>query len=227
MMDNFENLYTHVKIHITEALMSCADKKDLMYLSISDLMHDVTSAVVDDLVSFSEKDPASGHNPHLILESYTSFMAILHYRIAHSIEQKSHLKNTFLAAHLSKRGKLLSGAEIHSRCKIGKRFVLDHGIGTVIGETAILGDDCYVLGGVTLGAKGICKNPASPRHPIIGHRVQIGAGTSILGRVTIGDDVFIGSNCIISKDIPNNSNVSVKSNLKITQKIDTAGKLHA
>jgi len=123
----------------------------------------------------------------------------------------------FLPAILSKRGKFLSGAEIHFRSNIGNRFVIDHGFGTVIGETSVIGDDCYILGGVILGATGICDNPDEPRHPVIGSRVQIGAGTSIFGRVYIGDDVFIGSKCIVTWNIPEGSEVKLRTSIQVTK----------
>ena len=83
--------------------------------------------------------------------------------------------------------------------------MLDHAVGTVIGETCVIGDDAYILGGVTLGAAGIANNPATARHPRLGDRVQVGAFARILGRVTIGDDVFIGPHCTITQDVPANT----------------------
>ncbi|WP_424804682.1 serine O-acetyltransferase, partial [Pseudomonas viridiflava] len=91
-----------------------------------------------------------------------------------------------LAASISRRGKMLSGAEIDFRSRIGSRFVIDHGVGTVIGETTVIGNDCYILGGVTLGARGISSNGAVPRHPRIGNHVQIGAFANVLGNVSVG-----------------------------------------
>jgi len=78
-----------------------------------------------------------------------------------------------------------------------------------------LGNDCYILGSVTLGAKGISQNPDEPRHPIVGDRVQIGAGASIFGRVRIGNDVFIGSNCMITQNIPDGAKVKIQSTVQV------------
>ncbi|MFC0691025.1 serine O-acetyltransferase [Paraburkholderia humisilvae] len=108
----------------------------------------------------------------------------------------------------------------NSRCTIGKRFILDHGVGTVVGETAVIGDDCYILGGVTLGAVGIAGNPPGKRHPVLGDRVEVGAFTRILGRVEIGDEVFIGPHCVITQDVPSGSIVTVRTSVQITRGIE-------
>gem|GEM_PF-574026 len=213
-----DDLYQNVEFYILEALMECANKKDYLNLLSANSVSHVAPIIIDDLLSFAKKDPAAKLNPLFILKSYTSFSAVLHYRVAHWIYQykeKEYIDN-LLPALLSKRGKLLSGAEIHFRSQIGNRFILDHGFGTVIGETSVLGDDCYILGGVTLGAKGISQNPDEPRHPIIGDRVQIGSGSSIFGRVKIGNDVFIGSNCIITQNISDGAKVKIQSKIQIT-----------
>jgi serine O-acetyltransferase len=184
-----------------------------------------TTAVEDctlDLHAFVAKDPASRGCTLSVAHGASSYRAVTHYRLAHALlgansdlctarELQTH------AALISCRGKLLSGAEIHPRCVIGKRFVLDHGWGTVIGETAIIGDDCYILGGVTLGAAGIAFNPSGKRHPTLGNRVQIGAYTCIFGDVTIGDDVFIGPHCMIAQNVASGSRVTLKSELQTTR----------
>jgi serine O-acetyltransferase len=93
------------------------------------------------------------------------------------------------------------GAEIHFRSRIGARFIIDHGMGTVIGETSTIGDDCYVLGGVTW-APAVSVTTFEPRHPTLGNRVQIGAFASVLGAIHVGDGAFIGPGCIVTKDVP-------------------------
>jgi serine O-acetyltransferase len=92
-------------------------------------------------------------------------------------------------------------------------------VGTVFGETAKIGDDCYILGGVTLGACGISNNINGKRHPTIGNRVQVGAFSRIFGTVNIGDDVFIGPHCTITEDISENSRVILRTSLQVTKKI--------
>jgi serine O-acetyltransferase len=176
-----------------------------------------------DLDAFARKDPASHGSMEAIALGYTSYKAVAHYRLAHamiSMVPASDAERSELDASvflISSRGKLMSGAEIHARCQIGRRFVLDHGCGTVIGETAVLGDDCYVLGGVTLGAAGIAGNAPGKRHPTLGNRVQVGAFSRIFGCVEIGDDVFIGPHCVIKEDIAAGSIVTLKTQLQITR----------
>ena len=101
----------------------------------------------------------------------------------------------------------MTGVEIHPGATIGPHFVIDHGFGTVIGETAFVGSDCYFLQGVILGSLGISSNPLGKRHPTIGNRVEIGAFSKILGPVSIGDDVKISPGCLVNFDVDSNSRV--------------------
>ena len=204
---------------IIAALLECSSIEEFSHIKKTSMLENVTEQVYEDLLAFSRKDPAAYFDPIFIAKTYTSFAAIMHYRLANWIY--IHSKNTHpsfeqcLAAIISRRGKLLSGAEINFRSTIGARFIIDHGVGTVIGETAIIGDDCYLLGGVTLGARGISSNPSVLRHPKVGNRVQIGAFASVLGAVNIGDDVLIGPGCIVTHDIPSGARVQVKSALQV------------
>ena len=101
---------------------------------------------------------------------------------------------------LSNWAKLWTSIEIHPGAEIGKRFVIDHGVGVVIGETAIIGDDVLIYHGVTLGGKTL--DPVK-RHPTVGDRVIIGAGAKLIGAITIGDDCAVGANAVVTKDMPN------------------------
>ena len=98
----------------------------------------------------------------------------------------------------------MTGIEIHPGAKIGKGLFIDHGIGVVIGETSIIGDNVLLYQGVTLGGTGLEKGK---RHPTIGNNVVIGAGAKILGNITIGDNSYIGANAVVIKDVPSNSTV--------------------
>lgn len=95
-----------------------------------------------------------------------------------------------------------TGTEIHPEAVIGRRFVIDHGWGTVIGQTAKIGDDCYLLNDVTLGGRAVANAPDGKRHPTIGDRVQICARAKVFGPVVVGDDCFIGPDVTISTDLP-------------------------
>jgi len=101
---------------------------------------------------------------------------------------------------LSNWAKLWTSIEIHPGAVIGKRFVIDHGVGVVIGETAIIGDDVLIYHGVTMGGKTL--DPVK-RHPTVGDRVIIGAGAKLIGAITIGNDCAVGANAVVTKDMPN------------------------
>lgn len=205
------------------ALMECCSPRFVDKTICHPCFGNATREAGDDLDAFARKDPASLGSMEAIALGYTSYKAVAHYRLVHamaSMVPASDAERAELDASvflISSRGKLMSGAEIHPRCQIGKRFVLDHGWGTVIGETAVLGDDCYVLGGVTLGAVGIAGNASGKRHPTLGNRVQVGAFSRIFGRIEIGDDVFIGPHCVVKEDVAAGSIVTLKTQLQITR----------
>jgi serine O-acetyltransferase len=210
-----------ITAQLRAALWDCCPPDYVRGVERTPLLDDTAAELIEDATAFARKDPASGGDSLRIIQTFTSFKAILHYRFAHKLdryfkEDEFDCRDLPLYASLiSSRGKLLSGAELHHRCQIGKRFILDHGVGTVFGETAHIGDDCYVLGGVTLGECGISGNPNGKRHPTIGNRVQIGAFARIFGTVVIGDDVIVGPQCTITKDVSPNSKVIVRSHLQV------------
>ena len=119
-----------------------------------------------------------------------------HYR-AHKHFLK---KRFFLANMISKRARKKTGIEIHPGATIGKRVVIDHGMGIVVGETAVIGDDVLMYHGVTLGATG--NSDQGKRHPTIDDHVIIGAGSSILGDVVVGKHARIGATSVVLKDVP-------------------------
>jgi serine O-acetyltransferase len=99
---------------------------------------------------------------------------------------------------------MFTGVEIHPAAKIGRRLVIDHGMGIVIGETAIIGDDVLLYHGVTLGAKSGSKGK---RHPTVGNRVVIGAGSTIIGDITLHDDSRVGAGSVVTRDVANGATV--------------------
>lgn len=180
------------------------------------IMDCAVEQITEDLQAYAERDPASCGRSELIFSTYASFKAVLFHRVAHQVWLCGGLTDReFIAHRLANAGKLQSGVEIHPAASIGKRFVLDHGFGTVIGETSRIGDDCYLLSGVTLGAAGIADNPGGKRHPQLGNGVEVGAGARILGAVQIGDNVFISPACVITRDVPANTRVSVVNQLQM------------
>lgn len=147
-----------------------------------------------------KKDPAAKSFLEVLL-LYQGLQAQVNYRVARFF-YKLHL--FFLARLISQLGRFFTGIEIHPGAKIGKRLFIDHGMGVVIGETSIIGDDVLLYQGVTLGGTGIEKGK---RHPTIGNNVVIGTGAKILGNITIGDNSYIGANAVVIKDVPHNSTV--------------------
>ncbi len=130
---------------------------------------------------------------------YPSMQIRYFYKIA-AIFQKLHLK--FLAKLVLQIGRMITGIEINLGAQLGRNIFIDHGMGVVIGATAIVGDNVIMYHGVTLGAT---VNVPGRRHPQIGNNVMIGAGAKLLGPITIGDNVSIGANAVVTKDVPANS----------------------
>lgn len=147
-----------------------------------------------------EKDPAAkGFFEVLFL--YQGLHVLVHHRIAQFF-YRLHL--FFIARLISQLSRHITGIEIHPGARIGRRFFIDHGMGVVIGETAVIGDDVLLYQGVTLGGTGLEKGK---RHPTVGNNVVIGAGAKILGDITIGDNSYIGANAVVIKDVPANSTI--------------------
>ncbi|MFH1128088.1 MAG: serine O-acetyltransferase EpsC [Candidatus Omnitrophota bacterium] len=147
-----------------------------------------------------KKDPAAKSFLEIVL-LYQGLHALVSYRAAHFL-YNMHL--FFIARLVSQLSRFLTGIEIHPGAKIGKSLFIDHGMGVVIGETAIIGDNVLLYQGVTLGGTGLVKGK---RHPTVGNNVVIGAGAKILGNITIGDSAYIGANAVVIKDVPANSTV--------------------
>ncbi len=173
----------------------------------------------EDISCYFERDPAAKSVIEIIF-CYPGFHATVLHRIAHWLWNK---KFYFFARLLSHINRFLTGIEIHPGAKIGKRFVIDHGMGIVIGETTEIGDDVTIYHGVTLG--GTTWNKGK-RHPTIGNNVVIGTGAKVLGNITIGDNVRIGANSVIFRNVESNSTVvgvpgkSVKSKIDIKTVLD-------
>jgi len=204
------NWYDQLLDHLISTLKH--EEIEAIFEHLEVILNSAITHLAQDLEAYALRDPASAGRTDLILETYASFKAVIYYRLAHEVwrlEDDLNGLREVMAHRLTNKGKLSSGVEIHPAVKIGKRFVLDHAYGTVIGETCEIGDDCYILSGVTLGASGIANNPGGKRHPVLGNNVEVGAGVRILGPVNIGDNVFISPSCVITQDIPGNSRVRI------------------
>lgn len=155
------------------------------------------SEIKDEIGLVFERDPAAKSKAQVIL-LYPGVKAVLCYRIAHRLYEKGHF---FIADWISKRTRRKTGIEIHPAAKIGKGLFIDHGMGVVIGETTVIGDNCTIYQGVTLGGTGKDKGK---RHPTIGNNVTIGCGAKVLGPFSVGDNSKIAANAVVLNEIPPN-----------------------
>ena len=171
----------------------------------------------EDLSIVFERDPAARSYLE-ILTTYPGVHAILIHRIAHRVWR---IKLFWLGRLISHISRFLTGIEIHPGAIIGSRFFIDHGMGVVIGETSVIGDDCTIYHGVTLGGTSWKQGK---RHPTLENKVVVGAGAKILGPITICSGAKIGSNAVVVKDIPKNV-VAVGIPARIVQ--DTENKVNA
>lgn len=154
------------------------------------------SRLREDITEAKRRDPAARHGLEVFLVS-SGLHAVWGYRFAHML-WKWRLR--LIARMVSQLARFLTGVEIHPGATIGRRLFIDHGMGVVIGATAIIGDDVLLFHGVTLGGRGIEKD--CRRHPTVGHRVEIGANATVLGPVHIHDDARIGANAVVLVDVP-------------------------
>ena len=154
--------------------------------------------VKEDIAIVFQRDPAARTHWE-ILTTYPGVHALLMHRLSHWM-WKQHFY--WLARFNSHLARWLTGIEIHPGATIGRRVFIDHGMGVVIGETAIIGDDCTLYHGVTLGGTSWNKGK---RHPTLENGVVIGAGAKVLGPITVGASAKIGSNAVVVKDVPANA----------------------
>jgi len=154
----------------------------------------------DEIKEAQSKDPAAKSFLE-VLVLYQGLHALVSYRVAHFLYR---IRLYFPARMMSQVARFFTGIEIHPGAVIGKRLFIDHGMGVVIGETAVIGNNVLLYQGVTLGGTGIEKGK---RHPTIGNNVVIGTGAQVLGNITIGDNSYVGANAVVIKDVPPNSTV--------------------
>ncbi len=145
-----------------------------------------------------ERDPAA-HSRAEVMLTYPGLHAVWGYHLAHALWKSNH---QLLARSLSSVVRMLTGVDIHPGASIGEGLFVDHAMGVVIGETAIVGDDVTMYHGATLGGRSVASGK---RHPTIGDRVMIGAGAKILGPVLVGHDSRIGANAVVVRDVAEGS----------------------
>lgn len=157
--------------------------------------------LLSDAKKIASRDPAARGVVGVIF-MYPGFHALVHHKFSYFLYK--HKLFAWARLH-SQFARLCTGIEIHPGAKIGQGLFIDHGMGVVIGETAIIGDDCTIYHNVTLGGRGHAKG--KKRHPTLGSNVLVGAGAKILGDVTIGDNANIGANAVVLHDVPPDATV--------------------
>ncbi|MBY0553860.1 serine O-acetyltransferase [bacterium] len=167
--------------------------------------------MIDFLKAYKNYDPAAKSYLEILL-LYPGPRALLFHRIAHFLYC---IKLYFIARLVADVSRTITGIEIHPGAKIGKRLVIDHGVGCVIGETSVIGDDCIIFHGVTLG--GVKFDPVK-RHPTVGNNVLIGTGAKLLGPILIGDGARIGANAVVFKEVPPGATIVAPSSIEILKK---------
>lgn len=158
------------------------------------------SCMREDIAAVLESDPAAKSGLEVVL-LYSGLHALWGYRVHHWLWIHGW---RFSARALSQWARLITGIEIHPGAEIGHRFFVDHGMGVVIGETTIIGDDVTLYQGVTLGGTG---KETGKRHPTLRNNVVIGAGARVLGNIVIGENSRIGAGSVVLRDVPDNSTV--------------------
>ena len=151
--------------------------------------------LMETLSAYQRRDPAARSKLEIFL-LYAGVHAIIYYRIAHGLYR---CRLYFLARFVSQWARFWTGIEIHPGATIGRRLVIDHGTGIVIGETAELGDDVLLYQGVTLGGTG---KDVGKRHPTLGNNVMVGAGARVLGPITVRDNSRIAAGAVVLQDVP-------------------------
>lgn len=174
----------------------------------------------EDMDVVFEQDPAARTYFEVFL-TYSGLHAIWNHRLAHVF---FNWKLYFIARAISQISRLFTGIEIHPGAKIGRRFFIDHGMGVVIGETCVIGDDVTVYQGVTLGGTGHEKGK---RHPTIKDHALIATGAKVLGSITVGEGSKVGAGSVVLKDVPDHSTVVgipgrivVKNGRRVSKKLD-------
>jgi len=155
----------------------------------------------DLLEAVRKRDPAARSTVEILL-TYPGVHAVAFHRIAHPVWSRLRLR--LIARWMSHVARFLTGIEIHPGAQLGRRVFIDHGMGTVIGETAVVGDDCLLYHGVTLGGTG---KERGKRHPTLEAGVVVGAGAAVLGNITLGSNVKVGAGSVVVSDVPPNCTV--------------------
>ncbi len=169
----------------------------------------------EDVATALRKDPAARTKLEVFF-SYSGLHAVWAHRWSHWLWR--HRMKTFARIN-SQIARFFTGIEIHPGARIGRRLFIDHGMGVVVGETAVIGDDVTIYHGVTLGGKGTIHGK---RHPSLGNDVVVGAGAQVLGDITIGDRSIVGANAVVVHDVPSDATaVGIPATIRLNAERDT------
>ncbi len=182
------------------------------------LIKKAVSQLKEDIATIYEKDPAASNLLEVIL-CYPGLHALILHRIAHKL---NYWKIPLIPRIISNISRFFTGIEIHPAARIGRRFFIDHGMGVVIGETTIIGDDVLLYQGVTLGGTG---NEHGKRHPTLGNNIVVGSGAKVLGNIEIGSNSRIGAGSVVVDSVPENSTVVGIPGRIVRQKLLIQGQL--
>ena len=163
-------------------------------------MRQVRRDITEDIDAIMERDPAATSRTEAAL-LYSGFHALMMYRASHALHERGH---KHAARFVSQSARFLTGIEIHPGATIGRGLFIDHGSGVVIGETAIIGDNCTIYQGVTLGGTG---KDIGKRHPTLGNNVMVGSGAKVLGPFRVGDNARIAANAVVLREVPEGATV--------------------
>lgn len=158
-------------------------------------MAHVIGRIRDEIATIRDRDPAA-RSGFEVFFLYSGFHAVLFYRLSHWLFRHRHF---LMARFVSQYAKFRTGIEIHPGATIGRGLFIDHGAGVVIGETTVIGDNCTLYQGVTLGGTGKHKGK---RHPTLGDNVMVGSGAKILGPFKVGDNAKIAANAVVLEEVP-------------------------
>lgn len=175
---------------------------------------DKTEKKIGYFKSIKLRDP-SARNAFEIFFLYNGFKALVWYKVAKFFYK---IKLKFIGRWLSNCGRFFTGIEIHPEATIGRNLFIDHGMGVVIGQTTVIGDNCTIYQNVTLGGTG---KECGKRHPTLLDNVVVGAGAKVLGNITIGNNCKIGANSVVLKDVPDNATVVGVGRI-ITKEVDAS-----
>jgi serine O-acetyltransferase len=155
--------------------------------------------IKEDLDAVLDRDPSRTRRAEALL--HAPWQALALYRVSHRFYEDGHRLGPALLTWI---GRIVSGMEMHSGARVGRRAFIDHGFGVVVGESCVIGDDVTLYHHVTLGSRGWWHDapPGARRHPVIGDRVRVGTGASVLGPVTVGDDLLIRAHSLVLHDLP-------------------------